>query len=76
MPRLKVEDTDEDAGPARVTITLSQPLPENVSSGALMLNLVNSERTSDLSYALPADVTDELKRSSATQPPAPKSQLW
>ena len=71
---IEVEDTDEDAGPARVTITLSQPLPENVSSGALMLNLVNSERTSDLS-GLPADVTDELKRSSATQTPAPVSTV-
>ena len=71
---IEVEDTDEDAGQARVTITLSQPLPENVSSGALMLNLVNSERTSDLSM-LPADVTDRLKRSSATQNPAEVSTV-
>ena len=71
---IAVEDTDEDAGQARVTITLSQPLPENVSSGALMLNLVNSERTSDLSM-LPADVTDRLKRSSATQTPASVSTV-
>ena len=71
---IAVEDTDEDAGPARVTITLSQPLPENVSSGALMLNLVNSNRASDLS-GLPADVTDELKRSSATQTPASVSTV-
>ena len=72
--KIEVSDTDEDAGQARVTITLSQPLPENVSSGALMLNLVNSERTSDLS-GLPADVTDRLKRSSATQTPAPVSTV-
>ena len=39
-----------------------------------MLNLVNSERTSDLS-GLPAEVTDRLKRSSATQTPAPVSTV-
>ena len=69
---IEVDDTNEGAGPALVRITLSQPLPENVSSGALMLNLVNGERASDLS-GLPDDVTDDLKRSSATQPPAPIS---
>ena len=69
---IEVDDTNEGAGPARVRITLSQPLPENVSSGALMLNLVNGERASDLS-GLPDDVTDDLKRSSATQTPAPIS---
>ena len=57
-----------------MTITLSQPLPENVSSGALTLKLMNSERTSDLS-TLPTDVADELKRSSATQTPAPVSTV-
>ena len=74
VTKIQVEDTDEGAGQARVTITLSQPLPENVSSGALTLNLVNSDRTNDLS-GLPADVTDELKRSSATQTPAPVSTV-
>ena len=72
--RVDVSDTDRDegAGHAQVTITLSQRLPENVSSRALMLNLVNSERQNDLS-GLPADVTDDLKRSNATQPPAETS---
>ena len=72
---IEVDDTDEDAGQARVTITLSQPLPENVSSGALTLNLVDIiDRQNDLS-GLPVDVTDELKRSSATQTPAPVSTV-
>ena len=72
--RIGVSDTDEGAGHAQVTITLSQRLPENVPSGALMLNLLNSERTNDLS-GLPADVTDRLKRSSATQTPEETSAV-
>ena len=45
------DDTDEDAGQARITIKLSQALPENVPSGVLRLNLVNdNERQMDLDY--------------------------
>ena len=73
--KIEVDDTREDAGQARITIKLSQALPENVPARSLMLNLENdTERQNDLS-GLPVDVTDQLRRSSPTQPPAEVSTV-
>ena len=72
---IEVDDTREDAGQARITIKLSQALPENVPARSLMLNLENdTERQDDLS-GLPVDVTDQLRRSSPTQSPAEVSTV-